>query len=253
MNLQDLFNKIEEIREKNNISKVFICGGAARDKYMDKLENVSDLDLTTGDKTIDFLSSELFLDLKKQYNITRKVMSDGHSTIFIGNLKIDFSSNFVIDNIDDLLLKINVKPNDILREMYSRDFTCNSLLMSMDLKKISDPTNNGFKDIKNKKIMTCLDPEVTLTSNRNRVVRAIYLACKLGFEIDQRIIDYVKSNPESVKISTARSINDKLTEAFEKDADKASFYLTKMNLWSHIPISEKLHPFYTKYLKDKNG
>ena len=39
----------------------------------------------------------------------------------------------------------------IMREVYSRDFTCNALLMNFELQKITDPTGNGISDIKNKK------------------------------------------------------------------------------------------------------
>ena len=243
-----------EVQKNIGASKPFICGGVPRDKYMGKLENISDLDITTGDQTVDYLSQELALELSKEYNITRKPMPDGHSTIFIGNLKMDFSSNFNVPGIENILNRLGIKnPSDMQKEIYSRDFTCNSLLIDTNLKNIIDLTKRGLKDIKEKKIKTCLDPSITLTSNRNRVIRSIYLACKLGFDLDQSIINFVQKNPNSVKISTEKSINEKLSEAFEKDADKASYLLTKMGLWSFIPISEKIYPFYEKHLKGKQN
>lgn len=230
-----------------------ICGGTPRDKYLKRLDNISDLDITTGDNTVDYLSQEFSSNLLKNYNVTRKTMPDGHSTIFVGNLKVDFSSNFNVQNIDSLLNKIGiVKPTSMQKEMFSRDFTCNSLLLSLDLKNITDPTNKAFKDIKEKKIRTCLSPEITLISNRNRVIRAIYLACKLGFDIDQSIIDFVRKNPDSVKISTNKSLSEKLNEAFTRDADRASYLITKMGLWNYIPIIDKAQPYYLKNVKGKN-
>ena len=252
MKLRELLQQMNVVQEKIGASPAYICGGTPRDKYMGKLENVADIDVTTGDKTVDYLSQEFYLEFRKKYNVTRKTMEDGHSTIFVGSLKVDFSSNFMVPNIDQELAKLGIKnPNNMQREMFSRDFTCNSLLLTTDLKQILDPTKRGFQDIKEKKIKTCLAPEITLTTNRNRVVRAIYLACKLDFDLDDSIIEYVRKYPETVKISTDKSMNDKLNEAFSRNPNKAADLITKMNLWSYIPITEKAYPYYMKQIKGK--
>lgn len=250
MKLKELLTQLKDVQEKSGTSPCYICGGTPRDRYLKHLENISDIDLTTGDKTVEFLSQEFDTVLKKNYNVKREVMSDGHSTIFIGNLKIDFSSNYNVPNIDSYLAKLGIaKPTEMQKEMFSRDFTCNSLLLSLDLKNVIDPTHRGFKDIDDRVIKTCLDPSITLTTNRNRVIRAIYLACKLDFTIDDSIVNYVKEHPDSVKISTNKVMSEKLNESFAKDADKAIFYLTKMNLWEFIPITTNVYPYYMKYLK----
>jgi tRNA nucleotidyltransferase/poly(A) polymerase len=247
MKLRQLLQEMKTVQEEIGASAPFICGGTPRDKYMGRLENIADLDITTGDKTVEYLSEEFFVKLRKRYNITRKTMEDGHSSIFVGQLKVDFSSNFMVHNIDYILQQMGMRnPTNMQREMFSRDFTCNSLLLTMDLKRILDPTKHGAQDIKDRKIKTCLSPEITLTANRNRVVRAIYLACKLDFNLDQAIVDYVSKNPQTVQISTPKSLTDKLNEAFSKDADKASYLISKMNLWNYIPITEQVYPYYAK-------
>jgi hypothetical protein len=75
------------------------------------------------------------------------------------------------------------------------------------------------------------------------------LAAKLDFDVDETIIDFVRKNPESVKISTEKSLNEKLNEAFARDADKASHLITRMGLWNHIPITESVYPYYLKAIK----
>jgi poly(A) polymerase len=252
MKLRELLQQMKRVQEEIGSSPPYICGGTPRDKYMGKLENIADLDITTGDKTVDYLSQEFYIEFRKKYNVTRKTMEDGHSSIFVGSLKVDFSSNFMVHNIDHYLEQMGIKtPNNMQREMFSRDFTCNSLLLTLDLKQILDPTKRGFKDIKERKIKTCLAPEITLTSNRNRVVRAIYLASKLDFDLDDAIINYVSKNPQTVKISTEKSMIEKLNDAFVKDADKASYLITKMNLWNYIPVTEKVYPYYMQHSKGK--
>lgn len=244
---------MKEVQKKIGSSEPYICGGTPRDKFMGHLENISDLDITTGDKTVEYLSQEFAIAMRREYNLTRKIMSDGHSTIFIGNLKMDFSSNFIVPNIDTYLKNAGIAtPTNMQKEMYSRDFTCNSLLMSLDLKHVLDPTKRGFLDIKEKKIKTCLSPQITLTTNKNRVVRAIYLAAKLEFDVDKSIIDYVRSYPDSVKNSTEKVMNEKLTEAFRRDPDRAAYLITQMGLWEHIPVSKDMYPYFTKHKGGNN-
>lgn len=238
---------MREIQKKIGASEPYICGGTPRDCYLKRLENITDLDITTGDKSVEYLSSEFGAALGKKYNVTRRFHDDGHSSIHIGSFKIDFSSNFNTPGIDGILIKMGIThPSEMQKEMFSRDFTCNALLLSLDLKNLIDPTHRGFDDINHRKIKTCLSPEITLTSNKNRVVRAIYLASKLNFDIDQSIIDFVSQNPSSIKISTEKSLSEKLNGAFKYDPDKASYYLSKMNLWKEIPITEVMWPFYMK-------
>lgn len=245
MKLRELLQTMEQVYKKINCSKPYICGGTPRDRFMSKLDNISDIDICTGDKTVDVLSEEFAKILMTKYNISRKVMDDGHSTAYIGNLKMDFSSNFNVPNIVQILNKNGIEdPTELQKEMFSRDFTCNALLLSLDLKTLLDPTKRGFQDIKEKVIRTCLNPEITLTTNRNRVIRSIYLACKLDFSIDKSIIDLVARNPELVRISTEKSMAEKLNSAFTTDPDKAAHLITQMNLWNHIPITQKVYPYY---------
>lgn len=251
MKLKELLNQMKMVSERISAPEPKFCGGLPRDRFMGNLSNISDLDFTNGTKTINYLSEEFFQELERKYNVTRKVMDDGHSSIYIGSTKFDFSSNFNAPNIKQILYKKGISnPSEMDKEIYSRDFTCNALLLPLDLKEVIDITEQGKKDIKNKIIKTCLSPEITLMTNKNRVVRAIYLACKLDFEIDQNIINFVKKNPSSIKISTEKSLSEKLNSAFEKDGDKATFYLNKMNLWSYVPVTKIMQPFYMKNIKN---
>jgi tRNA nucleotidyltransferase/poly(A) polymerase len=247
MKLRELLQLMDGITKKIGISPAKICGGTPRDKILNKLKEIADLDITTGDKSIEYLGKELSIALGKHYSFDLKQMPDGHSSLFLGNLKIDFSSNFVVPNIDKILDGMGVKDiTDMKRELFSRDFTCNALLMDLDLKTISDPTNLGFGDIRKKVIKTCLAPEITLTSNKNRVVRAIYLAAKLDFDVDPSIIKWVKKYPGSMKLSSEHTLTEKLNKAIELNTERTTFLLDQMGLWNYIPISELLYPYYSK-------
>ena len=250
MKLSYLLSEMSKVHKEIGTSEPYICGGTPRDKILGSLKKIYDLDITTGDKTVDYLSQKFYNKFSNKLNIHRKIMSDGHSSIFFGNLKIDFSSNFNNPDINSLLSKQGINnPTEMEKEIFSRDFTCNALLIPLDLSKVIDITNHGLKDIKEKKIRTCLAPEITLINNKNRVVRSIYLSCKLGFDIDQSIINFVSKNPKTIKISSSRTLAEKINESFKIDADKASYLLTKMGLWNYIPISDVIYPYYIKKVK----
>jgi poly(A) polymerase len=175
-------------------------------------------------------------------------MPDGHVTLNIGGLKLDCSSNFIIPNINDILAKQNITVVDEMqKELYSRDFTCNALLMSMDLKHIFDPLGRGIADIKKRIIKTCLSPEITLGYDNKRVVRILYLAAKLNFEVAPEIISWVKKNPASFSNVKSQYLTKKLIKALAYDPEKVIKLITDMNLWPYIPTNIKiLQPYILK-------
>lgn len=245
MKLKDLLKIVYDTSVEFKTSVPYICGGIPRDKLINKLENISDIDITTGDDTVKILAKECFFKINKIISATYKVSKDGHSTIYTKSKKIDFSSNFNCKNIEGYLKDKGVSNlSPMNKEVYSRDFTCNSLLMTLDLRKIIDPTRNGIKDINNKIIRTNLDPSITLTSNQNRVIRSVYLASKLDFQIDDQIVDWVRKNPDYVRFCSENALTEKINAAMQFNKDKTIFYLDKMKLWNHIPINDSLYPYY---------
>lgn len=242
MKLKEIIWQIKDLSKSIGSSEPYICGGVPRDKYMGRLKKIADIDITTGDDSI-FKLGEEFSKLYSK-TVQSKISNDQHRTMFFKNIKIDFSSNFNTPNIDYELKKLNVQSTSLNKEMFSRDFTCNSLLLSTDLKTFLDPTKRGLKDIDSKVIDTCLDPSITLTTNNNRVCRAVYLSVKLGFSLSDRVKDYILSNPDSMKISTQNVMTEKLNKAFEIDGNKASKLITDLKLWGHIPITEVIKPYY---------
>lgn len=236
MSLKAILTSIEEIADTKGLSTPFICGGAPRDKVMGQVQNIEDIDLTTGNKDIHELAKEVSLSLPEA---SYRIMPDGHAQIMLRGTKLDFSSNYHINNIELILSKGGViNPTEMQCELYSRDFTCNALLMSLDLKEIKDPTGLGMPDIKKKLLRTCLPASITLGVMPKRVIRIIYLAAKLGFEVDQEIIDWVKKNPQSLLGAKKSDIANKLNKALDYNKDIVINLLDKMELWKYLPIND---------------
>mgnify|MGYP003335323180 CR=1 FL=1 len=140
--------------------------------------------------------------------------------------------------------------NNIEKEMFSRDFTCNSLLLSLNLNKIYDPTKNGIKDINNKIIKCCTEPEFTFNeNNKTRAIRCIYLSAKLDFDVDEKIIQFLKKNPNNFKLPSQKFAIEKLNKSIELNPDRTIYLINKLDLWDYLPMTEKLLPYYKGSIK----
>jgi tRNA nucleotidyltransferase/poly(A) polymerase len=241
--LVEIVNILSESAKKIG-TIAYICGGTPRDKVMNRLSNVSDLDITTGDKSIQFLAKEAS---SKFPGAKFNQLDDGHSQLFLEGIKIDFSSNYNLPNLLPILQKSGLKsPTPMQMELYSRDFTCNALLMTLDLKKVLDPIGLGLDDIKKKRLRTCMPAHMTLGYDNKRVVRVLYLAAKLGFSLDVEIVDWVRRHPETLVKPDSGYVTKKLKEAFEYNAEITEKLIGDLGLWPYIPPTGDLIPYVTK-------
>lgn len=232
MNIQEVLSLIAELVKRNNLSGSFIVGGVPRDKLLGRLKTVEDIDITSGDESIHKLS-EL---LSKETGGSYKKFPDGHSHVIIDSIKFDFSSNYYDPQVKPLLAKAGVKnPSNLQVELYSRDFTVNCLLMTLDLKDIKDPLGLGINDIKARRIRTPIPAKFTLGNDHKRIVRVIYLAAKLGMEVDDEIIEWVKANKQYFSDTKSKYLSTKLNQAINYDKDKTIELLNKMDLWQYVP------------------
>ena len=218
----------------------FICGGIPRDRVVGNATDFHDIDITTGDETIHQLAQSVHDAIPGEF----KIAGDGHAQLVSDNLKIDFSSNFINPMAAELLGKVGLNnPTNMQLELYSRDFTCNALLMTMDLKIINDTIGLGIQDIKEKKIRTCLPSAVTLGIDNRRIIRAVYLACKLGFEVDPEIISWVSRNPSVIANVDDKYVTGKLNQAIKYNINKTVELINKMGITKYIPIGANLAPY----------
>jgi tRNA nucleotidyltransferase/poly(A) polymerase len=243
MKLTEILNILDSVCKDNSLSQGFIVGGTPRDKILGRSKEIEDIDITTGDKGIHYLAKEASIKLQGP-NTSYKVLDDGHAQIVVDGFKIDFSSNFNIPDIRKMLIKAGLEePTEMQLELYSRDFTCNALLMSLDLKNVLDPTGLGLQDIKKKRLRTCLPAAITLGYDNKRVARILYLAAKLGFDVDPEIIAWVKKNPESLINASPQYVIKKLKSAVKYDLKKTVNLLDQMGLWKQVPSIEELTPY----------
>jgi tRNA nucleotidyltransferase (CCA-adding enzyme) len=234
MELLDLLEFIMVLADKKGMSKPYIVGGVPRDKLLKRFNDLGDIDITTGDSSVHYLAKEAAIILKSDIT-SYHIYPDGHARLYVGEFDLDFSTNFKIPKVKNQLLRMGIKNTDSMtEELYSRDFTCNTALLTLDLKKMYDPTGRAIPDIKAKVLRTCLDPELTLGHDNNRIMRAIYFAAKLGFEVDDSIISWVKNNPDVITNIKPNYFAKKIREALSFDQEKTRRLIDKMGMWKHV-------------------
>src|SRR5580692_5870104 len=136
MKLHQLVALLEAVQKRENLPPFYFCGGLVRDRLLGTLDKIDDIDITTGDKSVHKLAQLTAIELGKHFSIKTSHLDDGHTSIRIGETKIDFSSNFEMPNIERALQKDKgiSNPTPLQKEMFSRDFTVNALLLKPDLK-----------------------------------------------------------------------------------------------------------------------
>ena len=233
MKLNELLNIISLTAKENKLSTPYLVGGFPRDVFLKKIDNINDIDITCGDASSLTLGQQI---VKKIDQSMLTTYSDGHSKLVYENFNIDFSSSFRVPNIMNILKSKNIiNPSPMDQEIYSRDFTINTLLMPLDLSTIIDTTNLAIKDLNNKILDTCLEPEITLKSDPRRIVRIIYLCIKLEFFPSQRLSSWVQNNAKLITEVDEDYVKQKINKAFTLNSSKSYKLLKHLNLWSYIP------------------
>lgn len=232
MSLKETLALIENIANKYLIDKPYLVGGVPRDIYLEIPSiQTTDLDITTNSTEV----LRLGILIADHLNVTFELSEDGHITVFSDEFDIDFSSHFISPKVVDYL------DNKFagLEEAFSRDFTINTLHQDLITNKITDPTGKGFDDIKNKLIRTPVPCEITLSDDPRRAYRAVNLAARYGFEIDEEIKAFTRDNPglfltEKIK---DKYIAVKMSKALKQNPDLTIKLLKEMNLFSNVPLT----------------
>jgi hypothetical protein len=268
MNLDNIYSNILKICKENYIVEPYIVGGVPRNLYLNLQEErdsfyansedeFRDIDITTNDSETTRLGITCADYMQERF----KFFKDGHLTIYIKDAVLDFSSNFIsVDVVDYITKELNIKDRKLF-EVYSRDFTINTLHKKFFDDKILDFINKGKEDLDNKILRTPVPARITLNDDFRRVFRSINFAARFGLSIDGDIIDYTRENRdkftgENKWVLKEAFITSIIGESINKNADITMHYLSEMNLLPTVPLvgnfKEELikRKLINKYLDD---
>ncbi len=95
-----------------------------------------------------------------------------------------------------------------------RDFTINTFALSLNKENFGallDPFN-GLKDLREKRIKTPLDPDITYSDDPLRMLRAIRFATQLNFKIESKSLKAITRNNTRIDIISRERIVDELNK-----------------------------------------
>jgi len=199
MAIADAIEFIRDVANKYRISGIYIVGGAVRDEiYYGKMQQKSDIDLTSiyPNRAVELgglVAGELGQDMPKILHRT------GTLNFKVADVDIDFKGEWMdTSGYTEIMRKLGIDVNQLTKDVYSRDFTINSLLKSLHTGKVLDITRKGIKDIKNKVVRTILPAIYVCQKNPLVILRALRFAVYLGFKIDPELSEAMKKYSHSI-------------------------------------------------------
>ncbi|WP_044639341.1 CCA tRNA nucleotidyltransferase [Siansivirga zeaxanthinifaciens] len=201
----------------------YVIGGFVRD-FILKRGNAKDIDIVAiGDgiklaqQVAKNLPTKTKVQIFKTYG-TAMLRYDDIEIEFVGARKESYnedSRNPAVEN------------GSLEDDQNRRDFTINALALNLNQDAFGDLLDpfNGLADLKNKRIKTPLNPDITYSDDPLRMMRAIRFATQLGFTIEENSLQAITKNNHRIKIITNERIVVELNKILESSVPSIGFLL----------------------------
>ena len=201
----------------------YVIGGFVRD-FILKRGNAKDIDIVAiGDgiklaqQVAKNLPTKTKVQVFKTYG-TAMLRYDDIEIEFVGARKESYnedSRNPAVEN------------GSLEDDQNRRDFTINALALNLNQDAFGDLLDpfNGLADLKNKRIKTPLNPNITYSDDPLRMMRAIRFATQLGFTIEENSLQAITKNNHRIKIITNERIVVELNKILESPVPSIGFLL----------------------------
>jgi len=220
-----IFKKIGDAAAELKMS-AYIIGGFVRDKILNRSTKDADIvcigdGIKLAEKTAEKFSPKPVVNFFKNF---------GTAQIKIFLNEFPFEIEFVgarKESYNPESRKPDVFPGNIDEDRMRRDFTINTLALSLnknDFGKLIDPLN-GLADIENKIIKTPLPPDQTFIDDPLRMTRAIRFATQLNFTISPETFEAIKNHAERIKIVSSERIIDEINKIVMAEKPSVGFDL----------------------------
>ena len=212
--MNDLFKNINisiidtiSIEAELSGKEVYLVGGFVRDLILNRKNK--DIDVMVVGNGIDFaklISKKLNKKLQIFKNFgTAMLKTENYDIEFVGARKESYSK----DSRNPV-----VEQGTLVEDLSRRDFTINSLAISLNKKNYGEIIDlfSGRADINKKIIRTPLDPKTTFHDDPLRMMRAARFASQLDFLVDKNNLEFIKSENKRIEIISKERINDELNK-----------------------------------------
>ena len=255
MSREKLYRSLLDSAKKNYIAEPLIVGGIPRDLYRKKINQTNDdyfkkdVDITTNDPESLRLAVSFASDTNSPFNI----FEDSHSSVYVGDLVFDFSSNYISKRaVRYIESELGISDKKMF-EVYSRDFTINCLHKPLLESSLIDLTKTSLEDIENKVIKTVAPPQITLMDDKRRAWRALRFVARFGYSIDDITINYLRRHGHFFMPVERNKISEKyvsriVDECLEYNPELTIESLRQLNMLSFVPLIGE----FKKYIMQNN-
>ncbi|MEE3302293.1 MAG: HD domain-containing protein [Candidatus Neomarinimicrobiota bacterium] len=232
-NVKSLLIEIGEIA-RDTKKEVYAVGGVVRDLLLDK--EIKEIDLMVIGDGIEFAKI-----LADKLGIPKIVPFPKYSTAHIPAKPIPIEVAAAREEIysSESRKPAKVKYTDLMGDLIRRDFTINAMALSIAPENFGDLHDpyNGIKDLKEKKIITPLDPNKTFSEDPLRMMRAAYFASKLDLKIEKNCLESIQDECDRISIVSQERITNEFTKILS--TDKPSIGL---NILQETGLMKKIFP-----------
>ena len=221
-----IIDELEKSIKFHNLSSIlsflphgsYLVGGYIRDIILRRETEQVDLDIVVplnaieiGKKIADNIGSK-FIILDEKREVVR---------IIINHIYIDIA---------------NQVSSTIEGDLYSRDFSINSIAFLFDKKCLFDPLN-GLKDLKFSILKT--NSEINLLNDPLRILRCFRFVSELNFKIDLKLVDFIQKNRGKLYLAAKERINYEIQKIVNgANALDAILLIKKLNIFGIDNLSE---------------
>jgi putative nucleotidyltransferase with HDIG domain len=248
---EPIIKKIGNVADKLNID-VFVVGGYIRDALLNK--NRFDIDCTVVGDSIEFAKI-----VAKEFK-TKAVVYERFRTALvpIGKTNIEFVGTRKEEYLSNSRNPITTE-GTLEDDLKRRDFTINAMAASIrnyskDYKfgEIID-LFDGEKHLKERLLITPLDPVITYMDDPLRMMRAARFASQLQFWIDSNSINAITQLAKRIEIISKERIADEFMKIIASDKPSIGIYiLQKTGLLKYI-FPELQATIGVEQMSDKDG
>lgn len=210
----------------NNDYEIFLIGGCVRDILLKR--KPKDWDFVT-DATPDQIK-KLFPKVKligEHFGVAEIVINDIHFEIATYRSDQAYTNHRCPDSV--------IFASSLEEDVARRDFTINALALDIDFNLYD--YHGGLKDLRNKVIRTINNPKDRFHEDALRILRAIRLACQLGFNIDSQTLSSINLLFEDVNKYVSK---DRIHKEFIKIFNRNSLEKNSLDLIQETEIIENI-------------
>ena len=203
----------EIIRKSDFRDHVFAVGGCVRDKHLNA--EIKDIDLVVDlpNGGIDFAK---YLE-SHGYTKGSVVTYENYGTVMFKlkafpEIELEAVQTRKEDYHDAKTRNPVTCFGTIEEDCTRRDFTINALYYNISSGEEIDFNGNSLKDLHNKVIDTCGDPDIIFNEDPLRILRAVRFAARLGYTISERTKQGIKRHKERLEIISQERITDEFNK-----------------------------------------